>query len=250
MKHQKYEIDRTYDRAQVRPFIFSIFSIPLSSLSLSPFPRYLPRRVDRPPPTAQPDPTMMNAMESPKYHDLRADPEAKHPMEDAESSTDYEDDEDDKAWSDDAMQDGSMARRRKTRAKRIRSAVVSFRSILDTGLLLVILGLIIDRRRQSDDGRSLFEGAGDVTGFAPRCKLKELEMSPGDPADDVDGSFPTNHKVFARSVFRTAQHVGNVHGQCPGKMAEYRAEYETPHPSPTSLTPNHEHRGPRLYSHQ
>lgn len=114
---------------------------------------------------------MMNAMESPKYHDLRADPGAKNPIEDTESLTDYEDD-DDKAWSDDAMQDGSMARRRRTREKRVRSAVVSFRSILDTGLLLVILGLVIDRRRQSGDGKSLFEVAGDVTGFAPRCKSK------------------------------------------------------------------------------
>lgn len=113
---------------------------------------------------------MMNAMESPKYHDLRANPEAKHPIEDTESLTDYQDDKDDKAWSDDALQDGSMMRRRKTRAKRIRSAIVSFRSILDTGLLLVILGLVIDRRRQSGEGRSLFEVAGDVTGFAPRCK--------------------------------------------------------------------------------
>jgi len=137
---------------------------------------------------------MMNAMESPKYHDLRANAEAKNPIEDTESLTDYDDAENDKAWSDDAMQDGSMARRR-TRAKRIRSAIVSFRSIIDTGLLLVILGLIIDRRQQSGDSRSLFEVTGDVTGFAPRCKWTELERSLGDAADDGDHSFPTNHKV-------------------------------------------------------
>lgn len=175
---------------------------------------------------------MMNAMESPKYHDLRADPEAKLPIEDTESLTDYEDDEDDKAWSDDAMQDGSMARRRRTRAKRIRSAIVSFRSILDTGLLLVILGLVIDRRRQSGEGRSLFEVAGDVTRFAPRCKWKGSERSLGDPADDVDGSFSTNHQVFARSVLRASQHERDVHRERPGQMAEHRAEYETPIPPP------------------
>jgi hypothetical protein len=139
---------------------------------------------------------MMNAMESPKYHDLRADPEAKHSIEDTESLTDYEDDED-KAWSDDAMQDRPTARRRRTRAKRIRSAIVSFRSILDTGLLLVILGLVIDRRRQSGVGRPLLEVAGDVTGFAPRCRWNESKGILGASVDDGDHSFPTNHKVRA-----------------------------------------------------
>ena len=115
---------------------------------------------------------MMNPMESPKYHDIRADAEAKDAIGDSESFTDYEDD--DKAWSDDSVQNRSMARRRKSRAKRIRSAVVSFRSILDTGLLLVILGLVIDRRRHDDDGRSMVEVAGDITGFAPRCKSTHL----------------------------------------------------------------------------
>ena len=43
----------------------------------------------------------------------------------------------------------------------------SWRWLLDTALLLVIVGLLLDRRRQ--DGKpAQFEGAGDLTGFAPR----------------------------------------------------------------------------------
>ena len=114
----------------------------------------------------------MNAMESPKYHDIRADAEAKDANGDIESFTDYEDD--DKAWSDDSVQDRSTARRRRTRARRIRSAIVSFRSIVDTGLLLIILGLVIDKRRRDGDAKPMFEVAGDITGFAPRCKSTHL----------------------------------------------------------------------------
>ncbi|KAK1836885.1 hypothetical protein QBC39DRAFT_247100 [Podospora conica] len=88
-----------------------------------------------------------------------------------------------------------MARRRKTRAKRIRSAIVSFRSILDTALLLVILGLLIDRRRHSGDGRSLFEVAGDVTGFAPRFSQQITTFKP-------DPSFVPHNmsQMFSESV--------------------------------------------------
>jgi hypothetical protein len=76
-------------------------------------------------------------------------------------------DDEEKAWSGITERDSGMLERRPTRRERIWSAVMSIRSILDTILLLVILGLVLDRR--GEEQRS-FELNGDITGFAPRSK--------------------------------------------------------------------------------
>jgi hypothetical protein len=61
-----------------------------------------------------------------------------------------------------------MARRKLSRKRRVWAAIMSIRSLLDTVLLLLILGLLLDRQGWRS---SLFEVGGDITGFAPRCKL-------------------------------------------------------------------------------
>ena len=77
---------------------------------------------------------MMNALKSPKYHDLR-DREA-HPAESPEENNSLMTDHDgevEKAWSDDTARDHpAMVSLRKSRRQKIKSAVMSFRSILDT----------------------------------------------------------------------------------------------------------------------
>ena len=51
-------------------------------------------------------------------------------------------------------------------ARQMSSMLSSWRWLLDTGLLLVIVGLLLDRRWQGQN-RVQFEGNGDLTGFAP-----------------------------------------------------------------------------------
>ncbi|GAB1312805.1 Oxidase ustYa [Madurella fahalii] len=57
-----------------------------------------------------------------------------------------------------------MAERRASRRETVCSALTSIRSLLDTVLLLVILGLVMDRQWQKSPS---FEIGGDITGFAP-----------------------------------------------------------------------------------
>ncbi|KXX74465.1 hypothetical protein MMYC01_204469 [Madurella mycetomatis] len=57
-----------------------------------------------------------------------------------------------------------MAERRASRRESICSALTSIRSLLDTILLLVILGLVMDRQWRKSPS---FEMGGDITGFAP-----------------------------------------------------------------------------------
>lgn len=55
------------------------------------------------------------------------------------------------------------------------SAVFTSRSIVETILVLLLIGLLLDRQfHASQEGGKLsgqLEGNGDITGFAPRCKF-------------------------------------------------------------------------------
>jgi hypothetical protein len=110
---------------------------------------------------------MMQPLPSPKYHELRtdADPEdrKKHDTDDDKAKSFFEDEE--RAWSDITAGDPGMAQRRLSRRRRIWMALMSIRSLLDTVLLLVILGLLLERGWQRT---AWFEIGGDITGFAPR----------------------------------------------------------------------------------
>lgn len=60
-------------------------------------------------------------------------------------------------------------RLRQSRWQRSRAAVFSCQGLLNTLLLFVILGLLVDRRyHQEKYGH--FEGTGDISGFAPQGK--------------------------------------------------------------------------------
>ncbi len=87
-------------------------------------------------------------------------------MSDAAESLLGESDEE-KSWSDITARDLGMARRKESRKRRVWVAAMSIRSLVDTVLLLLILGLLLDRQGWRS---SLFEVGGDITGFAPRCK--------------------------------------------------------------------------------
>jgi hypothetical protein len=88
----------------------------------------------------------------------------------------------DLGWSDDGT--ATEMSMRTGKAARTWAAVLNFRSILDTVLLLVVLGLLLERRWQKSgthDSSHPFEGTGDITGFAPRFSQQIKKFSP-DPA--------------------------------------------------------------------
>jgi hypothetical protein len=114
---------------------------------------------------------MMQPLPSPRYQELRTDADTRDDRkgdtgdDKAESLSGYEDEE--RAWSDITARDPGMEERRLSRRRRIWSAVMSIRSLVDTVLLFVILGLLLERGWQRP---SWFEIGGDITGFAPRSE--------------------------------------------------------------------------------
>ena len=90
-------------------------------------------------------------------------------------------------------------RDRETRRNQFRSMLSSWRWLLDTALLLVIVGLLLDRRWQ-DPRHARFEGAGDLTGFAPRgtnyCPARTA-LECGSVANPLASSCPADHHVLA-----------------------------------------------------
>jgi hypothetical protein len=82
----------------------------------------------------------------------------------------------DKPW---RSEDGE----RKTRAGKLCAALASWRWLIDTCLLLVIIGLLLDRRRH-DQTSPQFQTNGDLTGFAPQSRaLPFAAFSHGTPAN-------------------------------------------------------------------
>ena len=79
---------------------------------------------------------------------------------------------------------GSKGQRRKGngRPRRIRAVASSLRGVLDTVLLLVVVGLLLERRSSrplppSQATTRQLEGSGDITGFAPRSEPPSASRS-------------------------------------------------------------------------
>jgi hypothetical protein len=64
--------------------------------------------------------------------------------------------------------------RRKTFWKRVKS----WRWLLETGLLLTILGLLVEKRWQKHHKSHAFELGGDITGFAPHFSQQIVTFKP------------------------------------------------------------------------
>jgi hypothetical protein len=66
----------------------------------------------------------------------------------------------------------SDLRLRLQRRKTIWRKLAGYRWLLDTVLLLVIVGLLVDKRWKHHSHKShTYEGVGDITGFAPTCEF-------------------------------------------------------------------------------
>lgn len=118
----------------------------------------------------------MPGLPSPRYSELR--PQTAHdannedgakPERSPDGSSDafLAMDDEERAWSDITARDPGMARRRASRRQRVCSILMSMRSLLDTILLLVILGLLLERGQQRP---AWLQVGGDLTGFAPTSK--------------------------------------------------------------------------------
>jgi hypothetical protein len=74
----------------------------------------------------------------------------------------------------DTEDDVQPRRRKRTMWKRVKSS----RWMLDTALLLVILGLLVEKRWQQHPESHLYELAGDITGFAPTFSQQIVSFKP------------------------------------------------------------------------
>lgn len=126
----------------------------------------------------------MQPLKSPSvYQDLHTDLEHQdetHRDADASASPLMGSIHGEKAWSDITAGDHHQEHHgaedavgKSSRRKRICAIVVSIRSVLDTILLLVILGLLVERRwyGKSGSAEKSSDIAGDITGFAPPSML-------------------------------------------------------------------------------
>lgn len=164
---------------------------------------------------------MMQSLPSPRYLELRTHADVDdHAKENATSDQEgsllgMEDEE--RAWSDITARDPGMALRRVSRRQRIWSALMSVRSLLDTVLLVIILGLLLERGWQKP---AWFEVGGDVAGFAPRskcCIQPDLIGANGLTSDSI----ATNQVICPRPHVYPRKRVRVLYRRRPSKVAEH-----------------------------
>ncbi|KAM7207792.1 protein of unknown function (DUF3328) domain containing protein [Naviculisporaceae sp. PSN 640] len=119
-------------------------------------------------------------MKSPKYSDLRNELERSNVGQDHASQED-EFEQSEKGWQREA---------KKSKCAGFWAIITSFRSILDSILLIVILYLLVDRRGRQEPKTAEFEFAGDLTGFAPRFSQQIKTFVPD------HGFIPENSSEF------------------------------------------------------
>lgn len=79
----------------------------------------------------------------------------------SDSSTDVED------WD----PENEIRTRKASRRKGIWRKLKGYRWIIDTALLLVVVGLLVEKKWKHGKHNHKYEFTGDLTGFAPRCKF-------------------------------------------------------------------------------
>lgn len=107
-----------------------------------------------------------------QYTDVRHDDLHDDAMTDVSVSLLSEDDK--QCWKQADIEGG----RKRCRCARACAALRRWRWLLDTALLLVIVGLLVERRYnlQTPAYDKRLEPVGDLTGFAPKCKLEHSPL--------------------------------------------------------------------------
>lgn len=118
-------------------------------------------------------------------------------------------------------------RRRKTFWRKLKA----YRWMIDTALLLIIFGLVAEKRWQWHRSHR-YELAGDISGFAPTCKPvlldRRLPML-------ISSSLATNRQLQARSRIRTGERFRVLEQRDPARMAQHSPRYMAPFYSPQTL---------------
>ncbi len=152
----------------------------------------------------------MPGLPSPRYSELRTqtihEANAEHTTKPEPSSPDGSSeaflglDDEERAWSDITARDPGMARRRVSRRQRVCSVLMSMRSLLDTVLLLVIVGLLLERGQQR---QAWLQVGGDLTGFAPTSKTLVGTVATNRSLTPPLNSLPTNQNFRPRPRIRS-----------------------------------------------
>jgi hypothetical protein len=117
---------------------------------------------------------------------------------DSESSTEVD------IWDTDGDLKPFLRRRRS-----IWSRLEKYRWLLDTVLLLIIIGLLVEKRWNYDDHKtSRYEIGGDMTGFAPTCKL--IREKTGNSADQTQSRSRSRPSGLIQSLHRKTHSISGV----------------------------------------
>jgi|SRR5690242_2111363 len=98
--------------------------------------------------------------------------------------------------------DGNSVRPRMTRRRIFLARLKRYRWLLDTTLLLIIIGLLVEKRWTHDHGRQ-YELTGDITGFAPECKKSRIRCI--QPSDCTSST--ANHHIQTKSDFCAGKRI-------------------------------------------
>jgi hypothetical protein len=95
------------------------------------------------------------------------------------------------------------------RRRSIWSKLERYRWLLDTVLLLIIVGLLVEKRWNYDDHKtSRYETGGDMTGFAPTCKLTQEKT--GNSADQTQSRSRSRPSGLTQSLHRKTHSISGV----------------------------------------
>jgi hypothetical protein len=130
------------------------------------------------------DPNMNSKMKEQRYDVLHDDVDNQSHRSD--SSTEVEDSDAERA----------VRRRRQKRKKSLWRKVKGYHWVIDTALLIVIMGLLAEKRWSKHHNHT-YELAGDISGFAPRCKNPSILVQAKSRLTRI--SLPTDRVIQARS---------------------------------------------------
>ncbi|KAH9898989.1 hypothetical protein F4778DRAFT_741851 [Xylariomycetidae sp. FL2044] len=134
---------------------------------------------------------MKEEIRTPTFYQHVLDHDHDHDRDDDESNTDVEEAMADLNEKDYLHTTSSSSSKRRRRQNQCLAAFKEHRWLIDTFLLLVIVALLFEKSwRHKGANEHLFEGAGDLTGFAPEFSQKITTFSP-DP-----GFVPENTSEF------------------------------------------------------
>jgi hypothetical protein len=95
------------------------------------------------------------------------------------------------------------------RRRSIWSRLGSYRWLLDTALLLIIVGLLVEKRwKDGEHKTSRYEIGGDMTGFAPTCKLTQEKT--GNSADQTQSRNRSQPSGLIRSLHQKTHSISGV----------------------------------------